>query len=66
MGPEAPKEFTIDLLCWLCWVQLWYIDQLLRLNPEENYKWAYTGVGVLPHDAGMRDALKAQVGGRKQ
>jgi hypothetical protein len=45
-------------------LQLWYIDALLRLNPEENYQWAYTGVGVLPHDAGMRDALAAQVRSR--
>jgi len=40
--------------------QVHYLDKLLRSKPEENYKWAYTGVGVLPHDAGMKDALSEQ------
>jgi len=40
--------------------QLGYLDRLLRLDPEENYKWGYTGVGVLPMDSGMKEALNEQ------
>ena len=42
-------------------MQVAFLDKLLRHNPSENYKWAYTGVGVLPHDVGMKDALEEQV-----
>jgi mannitol 2-dehydrogenase len=35
-----------------------YVDQLLRLG--DGKIWGITGVGVLPMDAGMRDALRSQ------
>jgi hypothetical protein len=37
------------------------MDYLMRHNLDQNSKWAYTGVGVLPQDKDMRDALKEQV-----
>jgi len=40
--------------------QLVYMDYLLRHNLEDNKSWAYTGIGVLPQDKSMRDALRAQ------
>lgn len=47
--------------CVLCFVQLVYMDSLLRANPEENYKWGYTAIGILPGNAELRDVLQKQV-----
>ncbi|HEX8612785.1 MAG TPA: mannitol dehydrogenase family protein [Telluria sp.] len=38
--------------------QALYLDDLLRL--PGNTEWGYCGVGLLPHDAVMRDAMLAQ------
>ncbi|WP_317202158.1 mannitol dehydrogenase family protein [Janthinobacterium sp.] len=35
-----------------------YLDELLRLPGNEQ--WGYCGVGLLAHDAAMRDAMRAQ------
>ncbi|PHV03859.1 mannitol dehydrogenase [Janthinobacterium sp. BJB412] len=35
-----------------------YLDQLLHLPGQTQ--WGYCGVGLLPHDAAMRDAMRAQ------
>mmetsp|Transcript_2156 Transcript_2156/g.5470 ORF Transcript_2156/g.5470 Transcript_2156/m.5470 type:complete len:688 (+) Transcript_2156:191-2254(+) len=40
--------------------QLAYMDYLLRHNLEQNKGWGYMGIGVLPHDKAMRDALREQ------
>src|SRR5690606_20707607 len=40
--------------------QAMYLDRLM--NAGEALDWAICGVGVLPHDARMRDALTAQDG----
>lgn len=40
--------------------QAMYLDRLM--NAGEAHDWAICGVGVLPHDARMRDALTAQDG----
>jgi mannitol 2-dehydrogenase len=40
--------------------QAMYLDRLM--NAGQAYDWAICGVGVLPHDARMRDALLAQDG----
>mmetsp|Transcript_13681 Transcript_13681/g.34505 ORF Transcript_13681/g.34505 Transcript_13681/m.34505 type:complete len:561 (-) Transcript_13681:220-1902(-) len=37
-----------------------YMDSLLRANPEENYKWGYTAIGILPGNAELRDVLQKQ------
>eukprot|EP00951_Prasinocladus_malaysianus_P008540 scaffold62078_cov49-Prasinocladus_malaysianus.AAC.1 len=36
------------------------LDRLLRANPEANYKWGYTAIGILPHTDNLRDLLKSQ------
>lgn len=41
--------------------QLAYMDYLLRHNLPQNQKWGYIGIGVLPQDKFMRDALREQV-----
>mmetsp|Transcript_27249 Transcript_27249/g.68608 ORF Transcript_27249/g.68608 Transcript_27249/m.68608 type:complete len:683 (+) Transcript_27249:203-2251(+) len=40
--------------------QLAYMDYLLRHNLPQNQKWGYIGIGVLPQDKFMRDALREQ------
>jgi mannitol 2-dehydrogenase len=42
--------------------QAMYVDALLNSGGEESYGWGICGVGVMPGDARMRDALKAQDG----
>lgn len=42
-------------------LQLAYMDYLLRHNLEENHRWGYIGIGMLPQDKAMRDALREQV-----
>jgi hypothetical protein len=37
------------------------MDSLLRADPEANYKWGYTAVGILPGNVELRDILKKQV-----
>ena len=37
-----------------------YLDDLLALPGHEQ--WGYCGVGLLPHDAAMRDAMQSQDG----
>ncbi len=39
-----------------------YVDALLNSGDEDAYDWAICGVGVMPGDARMRDALKTQDG----
>jgi len=38
--------------------QAMYLDRLLQAGEAED--WAIAGVGLLPHDAAMRDAMRAQ------
>ncbi|MDN2674097.1 mannitol dehydrogenase family protein [Janthinobacterium sp. SUN026] len=39
-----------------------YLDDLLALQGQEHAQWGYCGVGLLAHDAAMRDAMQAQDG----
>jgi mannitol 2-dehydrogenase len=42
--------------------QAMYVDALLNSGDEDAYRWGICGVGVMPGDARMRDALKSQDG----
>jgi mannitol 2-dehydrogenase len=42
--------------------QAMYVDALLNSGDEDAYRWGICGVGVMPGDARMRDALKNQDG----
>ncbi|OFI38419.1 mannitol dehydrogenase [Arthrobacter sp. SW1] len=37
-----------------------YMDRLLGQAPEQHKYWGIVGIGLLPHDAAMRDALAGQ------
>jgi mannitol 2-dehydrogenase len=40
--------------------QAMYVDRLLTDGAPDSRRWGICGIGVLPHDAHMRDALAAQ------
>lgn len=40
--------------------QAMYVDRLLTAGAPDSQRWGICGIGVLPHDAHMRDALAVQ------